>query len=445
MPNAVQVAGSADYSQLDPSSVTQGFNNANSLMQGYARNQAGAMEANGDPTGAANEVLRSGDLTGGMALRTQNAAALKAQQDAQSAAATKNYQFIVDTANSLENVRKTLGTDKMLEAFDQLVPVFKQREGASDQSIQQMREALAANPDTFLQGIATNAQSKITDMAPGHVLMNDQGEYVGGVPAFHTLVPGAKLFESDPGNTGGNVNQVAEGNPMTPEKPPVAPTPFTLPPGGRRYGPDGKLIADNPAAPKAGQPGGKLPTQDAARLKAMDTWLDSAEQLGDYSGQFMQRAHGVNTGPQWNQFGGHSSGSGGANVGGVRPGAVYDYMFNPQEYGQIQELDAITNRVTPMLRPAGSGRILGPEYTNFGRAFPSSKNVATANAGIDQEIQQQLGSARAKVTFYHKWAEDHGNLDGADSAWIQARHAAVAGAAATGAKHRTWDPVRGLQ
>lgn len=588
----VTATGAVDYGAEDPQAVNKGFDNANSLMQGFARRRAGQDMASGDPTGAENELFKAGDLAGGEGLQDRQTTLAAQQQTVLNQKHAEELKFVLDTATSLQQVKDSGGDP--IAAFDKLTPLFKQREGADDATIQNLRQALAADPDTFLQAMATHSKDQLTKLAQGEILVGPGGKVMAAnaperktyvVPQGGTLVQGPQdpsFAQPQPGTTapptqagptggvpangpppsppvaavlqqirqnpaaafsqvlGGPV-QITSGyrdpaqNAATPGasptsehitnsawdfKPPpgmsnqqavqrlvatgmpydqiidegthvhvgfgpkmrrevlqqvpggyrriggtpppatapaqpgqsefgpgttvlarVPPKPepgFTLAPGGIRYDANGNVIARAPV----GGPGGKLPTQDAARLKAMDAVLDNAENLADMSHQFMERSHGVNTGPQWNQFGGHSSGSGGANVGGVRPGAVYDFMFNPDEYAKIQELDALTNRATPMLRPAGSGRILGPEYTNFGRAFPSSKNVPASNASIDGEYQQQLTSARAKVTFYHAWAEAHGNLDGADAAWIEHRHDAIG---ATAPRRRVWTPDKGLQ
>lgn len=577
----VYASGAVDYGAADPQAVNKGFANANSLMQGFAQRQAGQDMAAGDPTGAQNTLYRAGDLAGGASIQDRQQSMLNAKH-------AQELKFVSDTADALQAVKQNGGDP--LEAFDKLMPIFKQREGADDETMANLRNALASDPDAFLQTMSVHAKDQLQKLAQGEILVGPDGKVIArnaAAPKQYVLPPGGALVQGpeDPsfaqqplgsaqpptqaaptgavpasgpppsppvqqvlaqirqnpaaafGSVLGGPVQITSGyrdpaqNAAIPgasstsehmtnsawdflpppgmshqqaiaklvatgmpydqiidegdhihvgfgpkmrrevlqqtatgytriggSPPPVAPSvttspgsrvlatnpakpepDFSLAPGATRYDAHGNVIVKSPAI---GGPGGKLPTQDAARLKAMDTMLDNAENLADMSQQFMQRAHGVNTGPQWNQFGGHSSGSGGANVGGVRPGAVYDYLFNPDEYSKIQELDALTNRATPMLRPVGSGRILGPEYTNFGRAFPSTKNTSAANGVIDGEYHQQLGTIRPKVLFFHKYADEHGNLNGADAAWVQNRHEAIG---ASAPRRRVWTPQGGLQ
>lgn len=634
MANAIEQVGSPDYNSLNPDSSIQGFNSANSLLQTYANRVSGQDMSQGNLTGAANEQFQQGNLQGGAAIQDRQAA-LTAQSTAQGLEQQKqSLQFIKDTADSLEQVRQAMGDDHVLAAFDQMTPLFKAREGATPDTIAQIRSSLEADPETFIRTMSSAAQMHLEKLGAGDQMsLIDPGtsssKVVASAPAYHDLAPGASLVRTGgstgggvaaPGGAGsapvagfagtappqgapqGNFPAPGQGLPATTPisfQPPVqgpvtsgfgprprpmagattnhmgidfgvpvgtpvsaaadgqvlfagqkggygnavtirhadgsttlyghlssinvqpgqqvhqgdviaksgatgtatgpnlhfghySPTgqamdpshfgtshsapaaglaapqgatslspdaqvvatnspagggdgkPFTLTPDASRYDAQGHLIVRAPPKPPTTGPGtGKLPPQDAARIRAMDAWVDNAQNLADFSKQWMQRASGVNTGPQWNQFGGHS-GTQGANVGGVRPAAVYDYLFNPNEYSRIQELDALTNRVTPMLRPAGSGRILGQEYTNFGRAFPSSKNPMTANQGIDQEIQQQAQSAATKVQFFRDWGAKNGSLNGADDAWTSRVHGAIASAPPPGATNRTWDPVRGL-
>lgn len=211
---------------------------------------------------------------------------------------------------------------------------------------------------------------------------------------------------------------------------------FTLGPGQVHFDAQGNRVAS--VAPKPAAGAGKLPTQDAARLKAMDTMLLNAETLGDMSHDFITRMGNFQTGWQYNRFGGHTSAAG--SQGGIQPGQVYNQILDPAAASKVQELQGITNRATPMLRPTGSGRILSSEYANFARAFPSVSNTVQANRQLDQEYQQQRQGIRSMVQFYHKWAHDHGNLDEADAAW-----AAQRGSASGGGRTRVWDPVKGLQ
>lgn len=630
MPGYVAPPTPADYGASDPNAYVAGAQGVNTLLQGFAQRQAGQQLAQGDPAQAANTLLSSGQISAGEGLQQKQAAQQQTQQ-------AESMKFISDTADSLEQVRQSMGDDHVLAAFDQMTPIFMQREGATPQTIAQIRQQLETNPEQFISMMGTRAKQELMKLSPGDVALDPStGQPVYNAPfapVVKDVPPGGTLVAYDPNHPQGQpgagvaapqpdqsaaqetprlngtafwnnfvlphegglnphdangsptnfgVNQaahpgldvskltkdqagqiftsqyfpgaqnlppdlaaayadtafitgpkraqtmlqqsdgdpnkfmqireawmasderknpnvarytaawtqrnadlrqymarvaqggspdvdtalpagaapppfpggatasapgatvIATGAPTTPKPQPG----FTLPAGATRYDANGKPIVTAPATGA-----GKLPTQDAARLKAMDGMLDNAETIADMSHQWIQGSAGVNTGPQWNSFMGHQSGTAGVS-GGFRPGAIYDYMFNPQEYAKIQALDAISNRATPMLRPTGSGRILGPEYTNFAKAFPNSKNVPEANQQIDAEYQQQLGEIRQKVTFFHNWAQQHNSLDGADDAWIQQRHSvmAAAGNPATSApsgqaptRHRTWTPEGGIQ
>lgn len=258
---------------------------------------------------------------------------------------------------------------------------------------------------------------------------------IGGTPTAAEAAPAA----ASPVASSATV--IAHGPPKAP--PPAQP--FTLGPGATRYDASGKPIVTAPAKPAGAKPGdGKLPTQDAARLKAMDAMVDNAEVLNNMAQDWIHQAHGVHTGWWYNTIGGHTA-QGGGSSGGIRPGQVINALVDPDTRSAIQNLDAISNRATPMLRPTGSGRILGAEYTNFANAFPNTRNDPVGNMRIANEYQQQLATAHAKVVFFHQWASEHGGLDGADEAWYQHQAAPNSASAAPSGRRRVWSPEHGVQ
>lgn len=242
-------------------------------------------------------------------------------------------------------------------------------------------------------------------------------------------------------STSGSATVIARGPPKA--APPAQP--FTLSPGATRYDASGKPIVTAPAKPATTGPGGgKLPSQDAARLKAMDAMVDNAEVLNNMAQDWIHRAHGVHTGWWYNTIGGHTA-QGGGSSGGINVGQAINAAIDPDTRSAIQDLNAISNRATPMLRPTGSGRILGAEYTNFANAFPNTRNDPVGNQRIAQEYQQQLATAHAKVVFFHQWAHDHGGLDGADTAWYEHQAAPNSASAVPSGRRRVWSPEHGVQ
>lgn len=215
---------------------------------------------------------------------------------------------------------------------------------------------------------------------------------------------------------------------------------FSLSPGQTRYGADGKPIVSAPAKPGEA---GKLPAQDAKRMEGIDAVASQARIVANMAKDFVSRAQGVGTGWQYNAFGGSHTATG--ISGGVRPGQVFNAIMDPDTLAKVQELDAITNRAAPMLRPAGTGRILGPEYGNFLRAFPSTKNAPEANSAIANTLEQEATQAEALQRQAHSYASGHGHLDGFDEfrqTGVDSNPSAVP--TASGPKVRHWDPKRGL-
>lgn len=192
---------------------------------------------------------------------------------------------------------------------------------------------------------------------------------------------------------------------------------------------------------------GKLPPDVQARLKSIYTAMDSSAQLDAMAQDFMHRAHGIQTGGF-----GYTPVGGSANnpTSGVRATQAYNVLFDHDTAGRIQALDAISNRATPLLRPLGSGRILGQEYTNFGRAFPSTKNFPQANADQAEELHNEAMKVQAHGAFMIHYANTHGTFDGADEAWQAGQgqnNSPTAGVTPgrTGGVHRSWSPQGGLQ
>lgn len=609
-----------DYGAADPNSFLTGFKDTNALMQGLATRQAGQLLAGGDEQGAENALLRSGAIGGAQQLQDRHI-----QQQKEST------QFVLDAATAIQRV-KDAGGDPVA-AFDQLAPVFSQREGASPETLAMMRQQLQQNPDVFLQAVTAHAKQGLIKLAAGESIYDQDnkrllyqspqiekvgpdetlvsvggtggpsagagagtpatggaagiaapaapsggvnpagqgqlagapagaapppppgsasappvaggpispatlrriqqnpagyfGQFTGGAgdptitsgyrsPERNAAVGGSKTSEHmqgtawdmtpPPGMNNAQLIQalqasgtpfdqiIDEGNHVhfgiggkmrgevlrkTPNGyrriggapavgvPAPAPAPsadtgqqfgpgvtvlargapksepgFTLGQGQERFDAQGHVIARGLPPRAAGGGTGKLATQDAARLKAMDADLDHAETLANMSHQFVTRMGNFETGWQYQNIGGHNQQ--GMSVGGINPGQLFNQLLDPNARDTVQDLQSISQRMAPMLRPTGTGRILSSEYQNFIRAAPSVANSNIGNRKIDAEYQQGLAQMRAKSIFYHQWAHVHGNLDDADEAWYQ--HGSTAPQAAQpGVRNRTWTPEKGLQ
>lgn len=193
----------------------------------------------------------------------------------------------------------------------------------------------------------------------------------------------------------------------------------------------------------------KLPPDVQATLKDMHKAINDASTLDALAQQYVarQKQYGTTTGDiSLVPFGGHSSANGGGTTG-IRARTIYDQLFDKDDLSHIQELDAISNKATPLLRPSGSGRILGQEYTAFKRAFPNSQNTDDANAAQAQDIHESASALRAKGAFFDHWAQIHGSLDGVDDAWEAAKNGVAGQMANAGqtTRHRVWSPGKGIE
>lgn len=121
----------------------QGLSAITGFGQQRTQQRAGSQIVQGDRRGAANTLLQSGDIPTGLALEEQ-----AVEQDV--AAKAKQLDFTLQAARALRQARES-GQD-VLAAYDGMAPAFQQM-GTDPAQIAQMREALGANPDQFLQSV----------------------------------------------------------------------------------------------------------------------------------------------------------------------------------------------------------------------------------------------------------------------------------------------------
>jgi hypothetical protein len=81
------------------------------------------------------------------------------------------------------------------------------------------------------------------------------------------------------------------------------------------------------------------------------------------------------------------------------------------------EMNSITSKVAPGLRPPGSGSSSDKDTKMYRSAFPNLDLPGEANASIADDWHKESDQAAAKAAFFDTWASKRGNLLGADQAF----------------------------
>lgn len=170
------------------------------------------------------------------------------------------------------------------------------------------------------------------------------------------------------------------------------------------------------------QQAGNFSAADSGRVKAMGEEADRAQNVAAMSTEFMNhyKEKGSATGPGY------------MPVEIPLPFHLGEIPLNPvAKFGAegnapIGAMKGLTSRAAPMMRPEGSGRIMGQEYANFLRAFPNIENMGDTNARIHQDLQSDAQRSQVKSAFFRSYLQQHGNLVGADDAFSHAQSQAQA-------------------
>lgn len=155
-----------DFRLLDPNAAARGVENVNAWADAAAKRRAGAMIAE-DPRAAMSHLQRNGLLGDAMnvqqgvwAEENRSIAATereRAEEDRQRGieleAEKREADALGAMATNLQSVLSEHGVEAVLPAFDQMAAGWMAN-GADAESVAQMREALATNPEPFLTATA---------------------------------------------------------------------------------------------------------------------------------------------------------------------------------------------------------------------------------------------------------------------------------------------------
>ncbi|MCR6660728.1 MAG: hypothetical protein NVV72_15790 [Asticcacaulis sp.] len=96
--------------------------------------------------------------------------------------------------------------------------------------------------------------------------------------------------------------------------------------------------------------------------------------------------------------------------------------FNPLNWfngPNLQAMESITSALAPTQRVPGSGSSSDKDVEMFRKGLPSIDKFGGANAKIIDNLHNQAVQDRARVSFYDKWVQQHGTLNGAPEAFQQ--------------------------
>ena len=85
--------------------------------------------------------------------------------------------------------------------------------------------------------------------------------------------------------------------------------------------------------------------------------------------------------------------------------------------GNEKEMIAITNQLTPLARPEGSGATSNFEQVMYGSSLPSVKNDGPTNANIRERYRVGVEISNARSKFYQEYLAKYGHINGADAAF----------------------------
>ena len=83
----------------------------------------------------------------------------------------------------------------------------------------------------------------------------------------------------------------------------------------------------------------------------------------------------------------------------------------------IGSMDAITNRIAPQMRPPGSGASSNYDVQTYRRSIPNPDFPGPVNQQLAINLRFNANRQSAYIDFLERWAEQNGNLMGAQAAW----------------------------
>jgi hypothetical protein len=167
-------------------------------------------------------------------------------------------------------------------------------------------------------------------------------------------------------------------------------------------------------APKARQ----LSAADAKAIAAARAAAESAQTSSNDAQQFLTLNRQAGTGQGW----------------GIPFASEARAAFDPVFAG----MQSITNRMAPLQRQPGSGGNSDTDVKMFKRAVPNPDYTGPTNTLIARRLESDAKRTAGYSAFMERWAQERGNLLGAQAAWTAYQ---ASGARAPGAARRVPAPA----
>lgn len=147
----------------------------------------------------------------------------------------------------------------------------------------------------------------------------------------------------------------------------------------------------------------KLSAQEAAQLRAAREAAQSGSAAARDAQRFMEINQQVGTGEIWS----------------IPLASEIRGAFDPR----FASMQALTNRMAPMQRQAGSGATSDKDVALFKRSVPNPDFTGPTNAMIAGRIKDEAQRAQGYAAFLDEYAATNGTLLGAEAAWAKRQSA----------------------
>lgn len=144
---------------------------------------------------------------------------------------------------------------------------------------------------------------------------------------------------------------------------------------------------------------GGLPAADAKAIGAARESAQAAAASANDAEEFLKLNREAGTGQGW----------------GIPFASEFRAAFDPKFAG----MQSITNRMAPQQRVAGSGASSDKDVSMFRRAVPNPDYTGPTNTMIAKRLQSDAKRAAGYSAFMERWAQERGNLLGAQEAWTR--------------------------
>jgi hypothetical protein len=180
----------------------------------------------------------------------------------------------------------------------------------------------------------------------------------------------------------------------------AAPAVGTVVDGYRFNGGDPRSQASWEPVRAAARPSrGGLPADDAKTIAEARNKAQTAIATASDAEEFLKLNREAGTGEAW----------------GIPFASELRAAFDPKFAG----MQSITNRMAPLQRVPGSGSSTDKDVGMFRRSIPNPDYTGPTNTMIAKRLESDAKRAAGYSAFMERWAQERGNLLGAQEAWTK--------------------------